>query len=97
MMYEWSPTSRPLLVHRYKITKQGQETTQKSNTYRQFLKMITDRLLNKPYVNGVSLTEQNLSLECCQSLEPGMTQTMDMTAMAKICNFYSFKNFGKWY
>ena len=27
------------------------------------------RLLHKPYVNGVNLTGQNLSLKCCQSLE----------------------------
>ena len=25
----------------------------------------TERLLNKPYVNGVNLREQNLSLKCC--------------------------------
>ena len=27
------------------------------------------RLLNKPYVNGVTLREENLPLKCCQPLE----------------------------
>ena len=28
-----------------------------------------DHLLNKPYVNGVTLTEKTLSLKCCHSLD----------------------------
>ena len=27
------------------------------------------RLLHKPYVNGVTLREQNLSLRCCNDIE----------------------------
>ena len=42
----------------------------------QFPNMNTDRLLNKPYWNGLSLTEQNLSLKCCQSLEQTLFSTM---------------------
>ena len=38
------------------------ETDIDSGKYREFL-------LNKPYVNGVTLTEENLSLKCYQSLE----------------------------
>ena len=33
-----------------------------------FLKKICERLLNKPYINGVILREQNLSSKYCQSL-----------------------------
>ena len=35
----------------------------------QFTKIDMDRLLNKPYVNGVILRGQNLSLKFCESLE----------------------------
>ena len=35
----------------------------------QFCSMNVIPLLSKPYVNGVTSTEQNLSLKYCQSLE----------------------------
>ena len=35
----------------------------------QFPKMNTDRLLKKPYGNGVSLGKQNVHLKCYQTLE----------------------------
>ena len=35
----------------------------------QLLSKLYKRLLNKPYVNGVTLTGHNLSFKCCQSLE----------------------------
>ena len=38
--------------------------------------MKIDQLLNKPYVNGFYLTEQNLSLKCCQSLEQNLSLTI---------------------
>ena len=40
----------------------------------QFLKMNMDCILNKPYVNGVILRGQNLSLKCFESLDQTICQ-----------------------
>ena len=34
-----------------------------------YANLISERLLNKPYVNEVTLSMQNPVLKCCQSLE----------------------------
>ena len=35
-------------------------------------------LLNKPYVNGVTLRVENLSLQCCQSLDQKLCTDMPL-------------------
>ena len=37
--------------------------------YIHYANLISERLLNKPYVNEVTLSKQNPALKCCQSLE----------------------------
>ena len=38
-------------------------------------------LLNKPYINGVSLGEQNVNLECYQTLEQKQGQDLSKEAL----------------
>ena len=41
----------------------------KQNITVHYANLISERLLNKPYVNEVTLSQQNQALKCCQSLE----------------------------
>ena len=47
----------------------------------QFPKMNMGRLINSPYVNGVILRGQKLSLKCCQSLEQKLDQDLFKVAL----------------
>ena len=54
-------------------------------THIQFPNMNTDRLLNKPYQNGISLTEQNLSLKYYQSLKQSVFNNQVKTVPKRYC------------